>query len=65
MPVRGDLGIGCLSSEVGIESVLGEGPEVVALLDHDFLQGIQIGLLNYAGNNPDGLRWLPGINAHF
>ena len=29
------------------------------------LEGIQIGLLNYAGNNPAGVRWVPGINAHF
>jgi hypothetical protein len=29
------------------------------------LHGVQIGLLNYAGNNPRGLKWLPGINLHF
>lgn len=29
------------------------------------LHGVQIGLLNYAGNNPDGLKLLPGFNAHF
>ena len=29
------------------------------------LNGIQIGVLNNAGNNPRGLQWLPGINAHF
>ena len=29
------------------------------------LRGVQIGLLNYAGNNPRGLRWLPLLNAHF
>ncbi|MBC8426172.1 hypothetical protein H8E07_18820 [bacterium] len=29
------------------------------------LHGVQIGLLNYAGNNPSGLKWLPGVNAHF
>ena len=28
------------------------------------LHGIQVGLLNYAGNN-DRFRWLPMINAHF
>ena len=28
------------------------------------LHGVQIGLLNYAGNNPRGLRWLPLANAH-
>jgi hypothetical protein len=28
------------------------------------LHGIQVGLLNYAGNN-DRYRWLPLINAHF
>lgn len=31
----------------------------------DVLRGVQIGVLNYAGNNPRGLQWLPGINAHF
>jgi len=30
----------------------------------DELHGVQIGLLNYAGNNGT-LRWLPLINAHF
>jgi hypothetical protein len=29
------------------------------------LHGVQIGLLNHAGNNPSGLRWLPLLNAHF
>jgi len=29
------------------------------------LYGVQLGLLNYAGNNPDGLRWLPVLNLHF
>ena len=29
------------------------------------LRGVQIGLINYAGNNPKGLRWLPLINMHF
>jgi hypothetical protein len=29
------------------------------------LHGVQIGLLNYAGNNPRGLRWLPFFNCHF
>ena len=28
------------------------------------LHGVQIGLLNYAGNNAN-FRWLPLINAHF
>jgi hypothetical protein len=28
------------------------------------LHGLQIGLLNYAGNNPRLLRWLPLINFH-
>ena len=31
----------------------------------DHLEGVQIGILNRAGNNPRGLQWLPGINAHF
>ena len=29
------------------------------------LKGMQIGLLNIAENNPDGLKYLPFINAHF
>jgi hypothetical protein len=29
------------------------------------LHGIQLGLLNYAGNNPPWARWLPFINVHF
>jgi hypothetical protein len=29
------------------------------------LHGIQIGLLNYAGNNSGIFRWLPILNAHF
>ena len=29
------------------------------------LGGVQLGLLNYAGNNPRFLRLLPGLNAHF
>jgi hypothetical protein len=29
------------------------------------LHGLQIGLLNFAGNNRRGLRWLPFANAHF
>jgi hypothetical protein len=29
------------------------------------LRGVQLGLLNYAGNNPDGLKLLPLVNAHF
>ncbi len=28
------------------------------------LQGVQIGLLNYAGNNPAPFRWLPLLNLH-
>jgi hypothetical protein len=28
------------------------------------LHGIQLGVLNYAGNNPKGLRMLPFINLH-
>jgi hypothetical protein len=29
------------------------------------LNGVQIGLLNRANNNPPGLRLLPLVNAHF
>jgi hypothetical protein len=28
------------------------------------LRGLQLGLLNYAANNPRWLRWLPGANFH-
>ena len=28
------------------------------------LNGVQIGLLNYAGNQRKGLRWLPFVNFH-
>jgi hypothetical protein len=31
----------------------------------DVLEGVQIGLLNRAKNNPPGTRWLPIVNAHF
>jgi len=31
----------------------------------DSLRGIQIGLINYSGNNPKGLKWLPIINMHW
>jgi hypothetical protein len=30
----------------------------------EILHGLQIGLLNYAGNNPKLVRWLPLINFH-
>jgi hypothetical protein len=29
------------------------------------LRGIQFGLINYVGNNPKGLRWMPCMNMHF
>jgi hypothetical protein len=31
----------------------------------EVLRGLQIGLLNHAGNNPPPFRWLPILNAHF
>lgn len=31
----------------------------------DELHGVQIGLINYAGNNPRGLQLMPGVNMHF
>jgi hypothetical protein len=31
----------------------------------DELHGLQIGLLNHAGNNSGIFRWLPLLNAHF
>jgi hypothetical protein len=30
-----------------------------------YLNGVQIGLINYAGNQRRGLKLLPIINAHF
>jgi len=29
------------------------------------LHGVQVGLINWAGNNPSGLKLLPILNAHF
>jgi hypothetical protein len=40
------------------------GISVSALNKTEELHGLQIGLLNYAGNNPKFLRWLPIINFH-
>src|SRR5690606_23811751 len=31
----------------------------------EVLNGIQIGLLNHAANNPPPFRWLPILNVHF
>jgi hypothetical protein len=31
----------------------------------EVLNGVQIGVLNRAKNNPPGLQWLPILNAHF
>jgi hypothetical protein len=31
----------------------------------EVLEGVQIGLINHAGNNPPALRWTPVLNAHF
>ena len=28
------------------------------------LHGVQLGILNYAGNNPRWARWLPFVNVH-
>ncbi len=37
----------------------------MGLLDlNETLHGVQVGLLNWAGNNPPGLRLLPLGNAH-
>ncbi|MBK7467341.1 MAG: hypothetical protein IPJ43_11250 [Saprospiraceae bacterium] len=41
------------------------GLSIAALNKADELKGLQIGLLNYAGNNPKLVRWLPFINFHF
>ena len=30
----------------------------------EYLNGVQVGLLNYAGNNPGWARWLPLVNVH-
>ncbi len=40
------------------------GISVSVLNKTEELHGLQIGLLNYAGNNPKLLRWLPIINFH-
>jgi hypothetical protein len=40
------------------------GLSVSVLNKTEELHGMQIGLLNYAGNNPRILRWLPLINFH-
>jgi hypothetical protein len=31
----------------------------------EYLEGVQIGLINYVGNNPKWARLLPIINMHF
>lgn len=40
------------------------GLSIAAVNETDNLHGLQIGLLNYAGNNPKLLRWIPLINFH-
>lgn len=40
------------------------GISISVLNKTEELHGLQIGLLNYAGNNPKLLRWLPIINFH-
>jgi len=40
------------------------GLSIAAYNKTDKLHGLQIGLLNYAGNNPKLLRWIPFINFH-
>jgi len=38
----------------------------VGLFNYSWLlDGVQIGLINYARNNPKFMRWLPFINWHF
>lgn len=55
----------------GVAIALGEsyskkqiGISISASNKTDELHGLQIGLINYAGNNPRLLRWLPLINFH-
>jgi hypothetical protein len=40
------------------------GLSVSILNESDELHGLQIGLINYTGNNPKLLRWLPLMNFH-
>lgn len=40
------------------------GLSIGAVNKTESLHGLQLGLLNYAGNNPKLLRWLPLINFH-
>jgi hypothetical protein len=38
----------------------------IGIFNHaDNLHGVQIGVLNFAGNNPEGLKILPLLNVHF
>jgi hypothetical protein len=38
----------------------------IGLLNRAYeLHGLQIGILNYAGNRPAALRWLPVVNWNF
>jgi hypothetical protein len=40
------------------------GLSIAVLNTTPALHGVQIGLLNHAGNNPRGFKWLPGLNLH-
>jgi hypothetical protein len=42
-----------------------EGVTIALLNIARELHGVQVGVLNWAGNNPRGLRLLPVLNAHF
>jgi hypothetical protein len=41
------------------------GVMIAILIRADELNGVELGVLNYAGNNRGWRRWLPVLNAHF
>lgn len=54
----------CIASLL-VRSESQKGLTIALINKTNRLNGVQIGLLNYAGNNPNGLKWLPVINMHF
>nr|HPF71873.1 hypothetical protein [Candidatus Krumholzibacteria bacterium] len=62
--VRGDR-LGGLAVAAYTRTKVTRGVQIGIFNETDELHGIQIGLLNRVGNNPAGLQWLPGVNAHF
>ncbi len=45
-------------------SRLSRGMTVALINSTNRLQGVQLGLVNHAGNNPRGLKVLPILNVH-